>query len=76
MPKLYTTEGFQKNNMCTIEDKKLILAAVETGCLKIFNCGSSLAVQWLGLGTFTAVAQVQSLDGGLGCHKPGGTVRK
>ena len=23
--------------------------------------GSSLAVQWLGLGTFTAVAQVQSL---------------
>ena len=37
--------------------------------LKI-TIGNSLAVQWLGLGTFTAVARVQSLVGELRSHKP------
>ena len=31
------------------------------GYSKMVDLGSSLVVQWLGLGTFTAVAQVQSL---------------
>ena len=32
--------------------------------------GNFLTVQWLGLGAFTAVAQVQSLVGELRSHKP------
>ena len=32
--------------------------------------GNSLVVQWLGLGTFTAVARAQSLVGELRSHKP------
>ena len=38
--------------------------------------GNSLAVQWLGLGAFTAGAQVQSLVGELRSHKLRGTARK
>ena len=38
--------------------------------------GSSLAVQWLGLGAFTAVAQVQSLVEELRSHKPLGEKKK
>ena len=33
-------------------------------------------VQWLGLGAFTAVAQVQSLVGELRSHKPCGAAKK
>ena len=33
-------------------------------------------VWWLGLGTFTAVVQVQSLVGELRFHKPDGTAKK
>ena len=38
--------------------------------------GNSLVVQWLGLGAFTAVAQVQSLIGELKSHKPCGMAKK
>ena len=38
--------------------------------LRIKFLGNSLAVQWLGLGTFTAVAQVQSLVRELRSRKP------
>ena len=34
--------------------------------------GNSLMAQWLGLGAFTALAQVQSLLGELRSHKPHG----
>ena len=34
------------------------------------NNGNSLVVQWLGLGTFTAVGRVQSLVGELRSCKP------
>ena len=37
--------------------------------------GNSLAVQWLGLGTFTAVAQVQSLVGEIRSCKPSGAAK-
>ena len=37
---------------------------------KNVNIGNSLVVQWLGLGIFTAVAQVQSLVRELRSHKP------
>ena len=32
--------------------------------------GNSLAIKWLGLGAFTAVAKVQSLEAELRSHKP------
>ena len=38
--------------------------------------GNSLAVQWLGLGTSTAVAQVQSQVGELRSHKLCGAAKK
>ena len=38
--------------------------------------GNSLVVQWLGLGAFTAVAQVQSLVGELRSPKPRGMAKK
>ena len=38
--------------------------------------GNSLAVQWLGLGAFTARAQVQSLVGELRSRKPRGVAIK
>ena len=38
--------------------------------------GSSLVVQWLGLGSFTAVARVPSLVGELRSHKMHGTAKK
>ena len=38
--------------------------------------GNSLAVQWLGLGAFTAGAQVQSLVGKLRSCKPCGMAKK
>ena len=38
--------------------------------------GNSLVVQWLGYGTFTVVAQVQSLVGELRSHKPLTAVKK
>ena len=38
--------------------------------------GNSLAVQWLGLSAFTAVAQVQSLAGELRSHKPCGMAKR
>ena len=38
--------------------------------------GNSLVVQWLGCGTFTGVAQVQSLVGELRSHKPLTAVKK
>ena len=38
--------------------------------LKMMKLGNSLAVQWLGLSTFTARAQVQTLVGELRSHKP------
>ena len=41
-----------------------------TVLFKMLDIGDSLAVQWLGLGTFTAVAQVQSLVGELRSRKP------
>ena len=37
---------------------------------KFITVGNSLAVQWLGLSTFTAVARVQSLVGELRSRKP------
>ena len=37
--------------------------------LEVFIPGNSLAVQWLGLGTFTAMARIQSLFGELRSHK-------
>ena len=40
------------------------------------STGNSLAVQWLGLGAFTARAQVQSLVEELRSHKPPGQERK
>ena len=40
------------------------------------NLGNSLPVQWLGLGTFTAMAQVQSLVGEPRPHKPSSAVKK
>ena len=36
----------------------------------MMKLGNSLAVQWLGLSTFTARAQVQTLVGELRSHKP------
>ena len=38
--------------------------------------GNSLVVQWLGLGTFIAGAQVQSLVGELRSHKSCGVAKK
>ena len=38
--------------------------------------GNSLAVQWLGLSTFTAWAWVRSLVGELRSHKPHSTAKK
>ena len=38
--------------------------------------GNSLVVQWLGLNTFTAAAQVQSLVGDLRSHMPCDTAKK
>ena len=38
--------------------------------------GISLAVQWLGFGAFTAVAQVPSLVRELRSHKPQGVAKK
>ena len=38
--------------------------------------GNSLAVQWLGLGAFTAVTQVESLVWELRSCKPHGTAKK
>ena len=43
---------------------------------KIKRTGNSLAVQWLGLRAFTAVAWVQSLVRELRSHKPGSTAKK
>ena len=43
---------------------------------KLKHKGNSLAVQWLGLGAFTAVAQVQSLVGELRSCKPHGVAKK
>ena len=40
------------------------------------TAGNSLAVQWLGLGAFTAVARVQSLAGELRSCKPCGMTKK
>ena len=40
------------------------------------NLGTSLAVQWLGLGAVTAVARVQSLVGEPGSHKICGAAKK
>ena len=37
---------------------------------------NSLALQWLGLGAFTAVAQVPSLVGKLSSHKPCSAIKK
>ena len=47
----------------------LSLGMMDFGVKKIC-LGSSLAVQWLGLGGFTAVALVQSLVGVLGSCEP------
>ena len=44
--------------------------------IKNKELGSSLVVQWLGLCTFTAVAQVQSLVAELRSCKPRGIVKK
>ena len=44
--------------------------------LKNSPLGNSLEVQWLGLGAFTAVAQVQSLVGELRSCKPHGVAKK
>ena len=44
--------------------------------LKKLKIGNSLAVQWLGLSTFIAGAQVQSVVGELGSHKPHGAAKK
>ena len=38
--------------------------------------GNSLAVQWLGLGTFTARAQVRSLFRELRSRKPSGAAKE
>ena len=43
---------------------------------KKHKLGNSLVVQWLGYGTFTVVAQVQSLVGELRSHKPLTAVKK
>ena len=43
--------------------------------LKQRTLGNSLAVQWLGLGAFTAVAQVQSLVRELRSRKPHSTAK-
>ena len=43
---------------------------------KKFITGNSLVVQWLGLGTFTAGARVQSLVGKLRSHKLCSTAKK
>ena len=42
----------------------------------LVNTGNSLAVQWLGLGAFTAVAQVQSLVRELRSCKPPNAAKK
>ena len=44
--------------------------------LILIDIENSLAVQWLGLCTFTAVAQVQSLVGGLRSNKLHGVQKK
>ena len=44
--------------------------------LKSEPSGDSLAVQWLGLGAFTAEAQVLSLVGKLSSHKPCSALKK
>ena len=43
--------------------------------LKLLRAGSSLEVQWLGLGAVTAVARVQSLVGELKSCKPHGAAQ-
>ena len=43
---------------------------------RIRKLGNSLAVRWLGLHAFTAVARVQSLVGEIRSHKPQGTAKK
>ena len=43
---------------------------------KLLKQGNSLAVQWLGLGAFTATVGVQSLVGELRSHKPPGVAKK
>ena len=44
--------------------------------LKYSSLGNSLAVQWLGLGAFTARARVQSLVRKRRSHKPRGVAKK
>ena len=43
---------------------------------KDYTFGNSLVVQWLGLGSFTARAQVQTLVGKLKSRKPCGAAKK
>ena len=90
VPNVYITAN--KNEINLTQKSKLLLQQlyitefwkIETGPLlvtvelledsKLF--GSSLAVQWLGLSTFTAGAQFQSLVGKLKSHKPCGVTKK
>ena len=90
VPNVYVTAN--KNEINLTQKSKLLLqqlyitefGKIETGPLlvtvelledsKLF--GSSLAVQWLGLSTFSAGAQVQSLVGKLKSHKPCGVTKK
>ena len=44
--------------------------------IKIHRVGNSPAVQWLGLGTFTATTQVQSMVRELRSYKPRSTVKQ
>ena len=90
VPNVYVTAN--KNEINLTQKSKLLLqqlyitefGKIETGPLlvtvelledsKLF--GSSLAVQWLGLSTFSAGAQVQSLVRKLKSHKPCGVTKK
>ena len=57
------------------ESMYFIIEFLKTSCI-IENIGNSLAVQWLGLGAFTAGAQVQSLAGELRSQKLHGVAKK
>ena len=51
------------------EMDKSFSVKVDLTLLKIHFCGNSLAIQWLGLGTFSARVRVQSSVGDLRPHK-------
>ena len=77
---ILATESSNMTKRDLSQECKVDLTSVNTNLdqwIRTESPGNSLAVQWLGLSTFTVVvAQVQSLVRELRTHKPRGTTKK